>query len=79
MEVGNGPVKLGKAVRPILCAAYNNHQANILWLSLAAKVGFNAQVSDQNEGSKLEIEVADGILVLVFKLLNRLEATLEHV
>ena len=41
-EVGDGPVELGKAVGPVLRAAYDNHQANVSWLSLATEVGFNA-------------------------------------
>ena len=41
-EVGDGAVELSKAVGPILRAAYNDHRANVSWLSLATEVGFDA-------------------------------------
>ena len=41
-EIGDSPIELGKVVGPILRAVYNDHWANISWLSLATEVSFNA-------------------------------------
>ena len=67
-ELGDGAVEFGQVIGSSMGLSDDNHRAKVARLRLSSKVRLNGQITHQDESSRAEGHLADGLLKLLFEL-----------